>query len=109
MRKAVNPYNVQGISFESEDFLKEAKDRAESLGLSLSAYVCAVVRNDLASPGEIRLRPRTYPAPANPNPQLNEPPAPYDTGKKPTKSRVDLVAEKGAKKAIQQLKKPSQQ
>jgi len=42
-----NPYNVQGVSFESKELLEAAKKRAQSFGLSFSQYMCQLAKNDL--------------------------------------------------------------
>jgi hypothetical protein len=57
-----NPYNVQGVSFESEKLLEEAKARAKSFGLSFSNYICQLVKNDLddAEAVIVRTRPERH-------------------------------------------------
>ena len=55
-RKPVNPYNVQGISFETPGFLARAKRRAQALGISLSKYVCLLVKTDLGTGGDLILK-----------------------------------------------------
>lgn len=68
-----NPYNVQGISFESEHLLNDAKKRAKSFGISLSNYICQLVKNDLDDQSQIvRARPEGEKSPARHPFGLNE-------------------------------------
>lgn len=50
-----NPKIVQGISFGDRALLDAAKERAASLGLSLSNYIKLLIRNDLALRGPLSL------------------------------------------------------
>lgn len=45
-----------GLSFPNERLLEEAKARAGRLGMSLSAYACKLLEEDLTKPREISLR-----------------------------------------------------
>lgn len=54
--KKRNRYNVQGISWQSEDLLNQAKGRAKRLHISLSNYVSRLVRKDLEAGGPMILQ-----------------------------------------------------
>lgn len=51
-------YKPQSISWRPAELLEEAKERAESLGLSLSKYVCMLVEKDLEAGGDMVLKER---------------------------------------------------
>lgn len=74
-----NPYNVQSISFSSEDLLVKAKQRAASFRISLSNYICQLVQNDLDDAHDVVIRARPESAvahfAANDRPANSAPPS----------------------------------
>lgn len=49
---------TQGVSLDPKT-LKEAKERAEELKISFSAYVYHLIKNDLATKGPITIAPQS--------------------------------------------------
>lgn len=49
---------TQGISFSDAEFLASARRRADSLGLSLSDYVCRMIEEDIVRGGPLTIHPR---------------------------------------------------
>lgn len=73
---AKTSYRVQGISIPDEQLFEASRARAEQLGMSFSAYVCHLIRRDLANPSDFRLMTSTgesYRLSKTPHPSLNEP------------------------------------
>ena len=52
---AKTTYRVQGVSIPDEELYQASWNRAKSLGLSFSAYVCNLIRRDLAEPQDYRV------------------------------------------------------
>jgi hypothetical protein len=73
---AKTSYRVQGISIPDEELFEASRARAEQLGMSFSAYVCHLIRRDLANPSDFRLMTpagETYRLSRTAHPSLNEP------------------------------------
>jgi len=75
-RTGKNPYHVTGISFPNPKLLAAAKERAKEFGISLSNYICNLVKNDLDDKSHV-VRARPITPPASGDLLLNEPAAPY--------------------------------
>ncbi len=73
---AKTSYRVQGISIPDEELFEASRARAEQLGMSFSAYVCHLIRRDLANPSDFRLMTpagEAYRLSRTAHPSLNEP------------------------------------